>query len=443
MALSTDQVLALAPDTSSASAGKKLSTARPWRNLGRNDQALWGECQGSAIYQVRVDLSDYSSRCSCPSRKFPCKHALGLLLLLAASPREVPEAAIPEWVESWLSKRAVAATAASAKRVAQEQETTADPEQAEKRAQKLWTKRHKRILKGLDRLDLWMADLIRQGLAGLEVKPISFWEDEAARMVDAQAQGIAGRLRDAGALPNSGPDWPEQLLGSLGRLALLSHAVRRIDALDSALQHDVRQATGWTLKEEDVLRLGEAVSDRWIVFGQYVLNQDRLRTQRSWLVGCETGRAALVLQFAMGNAPFGDVLVPGTVHDTTLVYWPSAYPQRALIRDRADSARTLEDRLPGAEDFNALLTSVSEALAIQPWLERFPAALRDVVPLYEDGRWLAQDRSGMILPLLDGDYWHLLALSGGAPLDLAAEWDGRELRPLGAVVEGTYHVLGT
>ncbi|MFC6750247.1 SWIM zinc finger family protein [Deinococcus aquaticus] len=47
--------------------------------------SLWGECQGSGQtpYLTGVDLSGPAFRCSCPSRKFPCKHALALLLLHA------------------------------------------------------------------------------------------------------------------------------------------------------------------------------------------------------------------------------------------------------------------------------------------------------------------------------------------------------------------------
>ncbi len=41
-----------------------------------------------------------------------------------------------------------------------------------------------------------MFDLVRHGLAGVENKTDAFWEDQAARMVDAQAPGIAYLLRD-------------------------------------------------------------------------------------------------------------------------------------------------------------------------------------------------------------------------------------------------------
>src|SRR4028118_1442943 len=102
MHLHVAQILALAPDTSSANAGKKLAHPQTWKHLGRSAEALWGECQGGALYQVRVDIRDLASRCSCPSRKFPCKHSLGLLLIAADSPDIISMASLPPWVSEWL-----------------------------------------------------------------------------------------------------------------------------------------------------------------------------------------------------------------------------------------------------------------------------------------------------------------------------------------------------
>jgi hypothetical protein len=93
----------------------------------------------------------------------------------------------------------------------------------------------------------------------------------------------------------------------------------------------------------------------------------------------------------------------------------------------------------------AFLDLASQATALQPWLERLPVALNGVVPLaygVADGRrWLIRDRAGLALPLAGGEHWTLLALSGGRPVDLVAEWDGEGLLPLSAVASGTYHVL--
>ena len=85
---SEDQVLALAPDAGSAAAGRRLSAPGPWSLAGAGEAptALWGLCAGSGkdLYQTVVDLTGPAYRCSCPSRKLPCKHALGLLLLWSA-----------------------------------------------------------------------------------------------------------------------------------------------------------------------------------------------------------------------------------------------------------------------------------------------------------------------------------------------------------------------
>lgn len=105
LSLTVDQVATLAPDAASLAAGKKLAAGRDWSNVGRDARAIWGECKGSALYQVRVDLSDLSAKCTCPSRKFPCKHALGLLLKAASDPSSVATIDVPDWVEEWRSGR--------------------------------------------------------------------------------------------------------------------------------------------------------------------------------------------------------------------------------------------------------------------------------------------------------------------------------------------------
>ncbi len=103
----TEQIIALAPDASSAKAGRELASPRKWASLGcQGERAAWGECQGSAKepYQAIVDLSEPAFRCSCPSRKFPCKHALGLFLLLASQPAAFTQQACPGWVSEWLAE---------------------------------------------------------------------------------------------------------------------------------------------------------------------------------------------------------------------------------------------------------------------------------------------------------------------------------------------------
>lgn len=422
MSYTTEQVMAAAPDAQVAAAGKKLADAKHWLNLGRDADALWGECQGSAVYQVRVALADLTAKCSCPSRKFPCKHGLGLLLLAAQSPARVAEGTQPEWVASWLAKRGEAAV----RKATPPAEKKVDAAAQAKRA----ATRHERVLAGLDALDRWMNDLVRNGLAELETKGPSIWEREAARLVDAQAPVLASRLRAIANLPGS-PNWGERLLGELGRIALLTHAYRRIEQLDAPIAADVRAAIGWTLTEEEVRAHGDTVADEWLILGSAIEDDDRVRLQRTWLVGLRSNRTALVLQFAAGAASnFAEVLLPDTSIDADLTFWPSAHPQRALITARRGSRTASESRAHAT--FASMLDAMATVFAAQPWLRHGGVAIENVIPMVDArGQWSVRDRDDAVLPLAGRDHWRLYAISGGAPIGLAAEWDGVALAPLG------------
>src|SRR4051812_4992630 len=106
-------------------------------------------------------------------------------------------------------------------------------------------RRERQAADGLDQLGRWMEDTVRQGLARLELQPADVWEQQARRMTDAKAKGVAGWLRRLAWLPGNGPSWPARLLGELGRLALLAEAFGRLGELPPALRDDVRQLVGW------------------------------------------------------------------------------------------------------------------------------------------------------------------------------------------------------
>ncbi|PYP76069.1 MAG: hypothetical protein DMD35_19790 [Gemmatimonadetes bacterium] len=431
LSLTVDQVASLAPDAASLAAGKKLAAGRDWSNVGYDERALWGECKGSALYQVRVDLSDLAAKCSCPSRKFPCKHALGLLLKAAANPAAVATVDAPDWVADWLARRGAAAEQKEKKK-ADVANAPVDEQAQARRAQQ----RAKRVDEGIAALDLWLADMLRNGLGTLAEHHDQSWERQAARLVDAQAPALATRVRRIGDIPRSTPDWTRRVLGELGRVALLTEAYSRIDTLDDALRDDVRALVGWSLKDEEVIARGSAVDDRWLVIGQRVEDDDRLRVQRTWLLGLESERYALVLQFAAGSAPFTESFVPGTLLRARVRYWPSAHASRALVEERLGHLEPWTGQSTGYSGFDALLEATTAALGAQPWVERVPCVVRDVRPARHAATgWHLVDAAGCALPLAARDHRRLLAVSGGHPVHVAAEWDGDVLLPL-AVMSG-------
>lgn len=420
------EIQRLAPDSKSIQAAEKVARPGSWTDVGHGDEALWGLCAGSRTYQVRVDLRDRASKCSCPSRKFPCKHALGLLLLAA---RQAPATGTPpDWAREWLETRRAKAEAKA------EPAGPVDPDEEAKRErarQARAEKRERAVGEAVAGLDLWLRDLVRAGLADLDARADSFWTDRARALVDGQAPGLARRVKDLAELPGSAPDWSERVLEGLGQLALISDAWSRRESLPAPLLASLRGAIGFTVRKEDVQAGDDRVTDTWLVAGQQVEEEELVWSERTWLLGRGSDRTALVLRYSRSPGGFGEPLVPGTLLPATLAFYPGALRRRALVVEH-EGWSTAEAGPPGAVDrIEAFLEGVTSAVARVPWTDRFPCALRDVRVLRTSGgAWWVRDADGRGLRLTRGGHWTLLAVAGGGPVELFGEWDGARLRPL-------------
>lgn len=433
---STDKVLALAPDSSSASAGQGLASERKWTSLGVSDRAIWGLCQGSGKdpYQARVDLSEPAFKCSCPSRKFPCKHGLGLLLLFAKTRTIFKEGAEPGWVSEWIDGRVEKAEKKSekAKVVA---EAPVDLAAQAKRA----AARDERVRQGVAECRTWLDDLLRRGLAAAQSSATSECERVAARMIDAQAPGLAGMVRRIARSMASGEGWEVRTLEHLGRIHLLLAAASRLDELPSELVGDARVAIGYNQSKEEVLG-AQGVSDFWSVVGQAFEEDERLTVRRTWLWGKRTARTALVLDFAPGNQPLDTSLVPGTGFEGEVVFYPSGAPLRALLKSRAEGSQVAE--VPAAEAQNTIGANIERfatALGANPWLTRWPMVLPRMRLVRSRDRWLLGQGEEM-LPLSPAfargiQLWRLLAATGGREATIVVEWDGETAEPVGLFVD--------
>jgi len=430
-----EQILALAPDPQVGRAAQGLLRPAKWQALGSDERALWGEQRGSASapYQVAIDLTGPACKCSCPSHKRPCKHALGLFLLAQSAPKSFPQTPPPDWVVKWLGGRAAAAS----KKARAADEPVADAAAQARRA----ARRDSRVQQGAEALATWLQDLVRQGLGSLPGQPANVWETQAARLVDAQAPGLARLVRDAAAILHSGEGWPDRLLAHLARLHLLLEAYSRLDSLPPDLQAEVRTQVGWA-QDQAAVRSQPGLADRWLVVGQRLSVEDQLTVRRTWLWGHASRRAALILDFAAPGQNLDGGLVPGMAFVGELAFWPGVWPSRALVK--SGSAAAPLDGLPGYSSLRAALSAYGTALAATPWLERFLVPVENVVPVQQGDGWAVCDAEDGLLPLtlppLEG--WRLLALGGGQPLTLVGEWDGAALRPLSVWTGREFAVVG-
>lgn len=322
---------------------------------------------------------------------------------------------------------------------AQRQNEPAKPPDPVAQAKRL-SERTTKVRAGIEDLDRWLQDLIRRGTATVHGESYSFWENQAKRMVDAQAPGLARMLRQCAGTASGAQGWQERLLQEMAQIKLLLEAYFRFDQLPEQVQADVRSAIGFNTAQDDVL--GQTpVTDEWLVVAQRVEDDEKLRSQRIWLWGKKTGKYALVLSFAYGNAPLDTSLMAGYSVDADLAFYPGAYSTRALLKNRRAETLGLKG-LQGHATLAEAFDAHSDAVAAFPWIERFPMALREVVPMQlDDGYWYLKDAQDSMIPLAVPDMvgWQLLSVSGGHPIEVFGEWNGRSLIALSLYAEDYFY----
>ncbi len=436
--ISTDQVTALAPDAASFKAGKGLAVASKWSGLGRSDNLLWGLAKGSGSkpYQAQVSTEDFTTKCSCPSRKFPCKHALGLMFIAAQDLTQIVEAPLPDWVQAWKDSQQ------QRQEKQQKKKTAAKPKNTETAARSK-EKRGARVNEGIKFLDDFLVDLIRQGLAQDTVSDAAGWDTVARRLIDCQAPGLASYVRRLADVPYSGVHWESRLLHEMGALHLLLHTYQQRDSLSPAMCAEVEQRIGWQLEKEKVLS-GIPVNDDWFVAFRTVIDSNKLRVFSSWLFGKHNKQWALLLSFSTaGSVP--DVLWPvGSTVSTELAFYPGITHERALPIDSnaAVNTRAAIDAVP--ETVDQLLHRVVQSMAENPWCTRFsfllcaqPAKVGEQSVLVDSlGNAVAWQCSAEQQLILE-------TVCGGRPILLAGEWDGRSSRVHAANDNGVWFQLGS
>ncbi|WP_040791795.1 SWIM zinc finger family protein [Nocardia paucivorans] len=418
-----NQVTALAPDANSLIAAREL--AGRWSNTGWQDSALWGLCTGSGSrpYRTVVDLTGPAYHCSCPSRKLPCKHALSLLLHWSAGGID-PAAHPADFADEWLRRRA-GKNARSPHRP-----PTTNPATVEQRRM--------RVRAGLDELETWITDSIRTGLADTDRSYVAF-EAVAARMVDAQAPGIAADLRRLPTAVVGRTDWPEVVMSRFARLHLLITAHRRLDELPEPLAASVRGHIGYPVPVDAVLR-EPGTPDRWLAVGVRMSEEGGLHTRRTWLYGCHTDRWGLIVEHSYGAPTFSPEVPPlGAATEAKLHHYPGAAPLRAVLGERYGPPKTVA---AGSADLTrhtvaAALDRYAAALGADPWLDSWPVLLHEVVPTRGADGWYLAESDGTALPVdPSAQQWRLPAISGGYPITVCAEWNGRYLAPISVLAEG-------
>ena len=414
------QVEKLAPDDRSVKAARGLARPGPWSDVGATDALVWGKCQGSGKtpYQVSVDLNGPAFKCTCPSRKFPCKHGLALLILWARS--DVGNVADPaDFAADWAARRASTAAKKATQRA------SVDPEAQAKR-------REKRLAKmdaGLADFEQWLLDLVRSGLAAARSQPPDFWERTAARLVDAQVPGLADRVRRTALAVGSSDRWLDYLLDELSRWYLATRGWLRRASLDDATVGDLRAYLGWGRPAAEVADSGTRLRGPWAVVGVSEEDTGRILAQRTWLHHAD-GTHAVILDFAAAGGSLGVANVVGSIIDGDAIAYPGSEPARVMLAEGGVATATT-GALDGAASIDDNLDRVAGWLAANPLAATLPMTLAAVVPRVTAHRVTLVDDDGREIAIHPAfTPWGLVVHCAAGPVDVFGEWDGTHLKPL-------------
>jgi hypothetical protein len=394
MMISQGAIEAAAPDQASLKAALGLQAASKWsdRQASADGVLVWGACQGSGAnpYRVVVDLSDLGTKCTCPSRKFPCKHGLALMLLRQRGPGDFPSAPVPDWVSDWLGRRrkdagqkdAGPTTKGDGKSLtAALAETSAPPDTDPEAEAKREAAREKRaaatrqtVSDGLAEMEAWIGDQLRTGLGAMLADLTARCRRIASRLVDAKAATLAARIDQMPARILSLPTERRSnaLVSELGKLVILSRAWNDGETTPDVWREIV------TAEPREALLADPATprhSGAWEVLAtREETRRDGLIARSTWLLGLNQDgpRFALLLDFfPASTGRQGAAFDPGEQFRGEIAYYPSAHPLRALLvtRDR------LEGRLPWPNAEGVALDLYARALTAQPWALELPLYL--------------------------------------------------------------------
>lgn len=419
--LTLDQVIALAPDAASVKASRPLSNPRKWESWATDGSTLWGLAKGSGKkpYQTQIALAEPAFKCSCPSRKFPCKHALALMFMAAATPDNIPSDPIPDWVQEWLTSREARA---------EKKAITGKKAPDAKAALKRKDKKLDRINEGVAALDQFIQDLVRQGIAVPSVKDPSTWDDLAKRMVDAQAPGLASQLRSLRDLTSNPLGWETPFLHGLGNLHLLLHSWKSRDTLDPNLKAEIEQLIGLPITKEEVLAT-PPLDDSWFVAARSLIEQDSLQTSVTWLLGLKSGRWAKTLKFGIqGQKPL-EIWPLGSTVKTALHFYPGITNPRALPANEGALSKYGKPPTPD-QTFTTLLANYATLRAQNPWHRHQP--FLGLLAPGQNNTLIDQDGLALSCQSSNSKILTYQSLSGGHPILTCAEWNGHALTLLSA-----------
>lgn len=439
------QIETIAPTPKAFKAGSKLSAPAKWNEFGHSQRAMWGIIKGSGKkpYFTEIDLQDIAYKCSCPSRQFPCKHSLALMLLFTEL-NDKEQSQEPDWVIEWVDKRRKKAEPKEAKI-----RTPEDEKKSEKAKEKRQQDRSKLVDVGVQELNLWLSDLIRAGLLELPNKPPEYYETIAARMVDAKAPGLAGLIKSLGQVNFSSTDeWLDEATSIIGKINLLIQSWKNINNLPEDWQISIKNLIGWNqlAKELSADKQATTIKDHWIVLGQEKQDlPDNLVVLRTWLQGIKSDKSALILNFGTQFAPLKNTMIVGSIINAEIAFFPGHTHQRGIVKNNVEFVNDLSKQPSFHNNFISLIDEKRKKELENPWLDNEVFLVENIRLIKQGQNWFLLDTDDHLIPTIDefNDLSNMkwILQTGNKPVNISVVIKENKALPLGFFSQNNYQAL--
>ncbi|SFB17207.1 SWIM zinc finger [Cohnella sp. OV330] len=440
----------LAPNAGAIKNGRDLIKKNSFPVLNESPDAtlLFGECNGSGKepYRCSVDFVNEASpvfRCSCPSRQFPCKHALGLLYARAMgspfTPAEVPQ--------DIADKRDKAEKREEKKKDAAESEGNA-PAAKRKVNKSALVKKFASQLEGLRLLEKLVLQLVQSGLGSVDKKTVQMIEEQAKQLGNHFIPGVQAKLRAFVHTMQTEGDREAIYSQAMEQLLLMHSLVKKgVSYLEKRMENpELPMETGTSLEEQlghawqlaELREYGRAQSGAELLQLSFLSYADAARGEyvdAGWWVDLSDGtvRSTRHLRpFRAARALKEEDTVRAVVRTEELFVYPGEVNARVrwetATQREAGEADYSKVKAAAAASYADVVKQVKNIIK-NPLADKTPVMLVAFrsIDKTADGLCL-RDAQGKLLPVTD------LKTNGSATSALIALLDEKDLRDQAALV---------
>ena len=438
--LDIEDILKLSRNRQTVHQAQKIAKDSYWKQSHFFQKTYWATFKGKSIQSYLVALhfaEPIVFKCNCSSRQNPCKHALGLLLNFHDNESRFKEKkAYPKVVAQWLeSLKKAEDPELLARELAMKKEKATRTQSANRE------KRIKLMRSGAFRLQEWIQDIIKRGIAELEGQPETFWEEVLSRVIDHKLGGLARYFLELQTIMYEDENWIEKIPLKLAWLNQVLSGLQNYDQWPADWQFELLRLGGVTTKAASLNQV-EGIEDDWAILHVEEGETDNGGYYRKiWMIGKRSRRLGFQMDYNYQEPKFQPLPKPGRWFSGEVVFYPGPTALRLILRYFGTALLNIKE-LPGVANFSALNEYYMSNLQLNPWLLELPVVIMSITPVFLKSAILIDSRNQEInLSASQDEFWKVLAISAGQPVDIFAIWNGYDLDLKGICKQGVYYSL--